>query len=116
MKQRMNHSCQPNAYVHAQRRDLLVRALAPIAAGTPITRAYVPPFASRSVRQMALSQRWGFNCLCQPACRFKGMPLNMSDRRRMKIEMFESTFLNQEREETADEWAEIIKKGGSARC
>ncbi|KAJ6257721.1 hypothetical protein Dda_7509 [Drechslerella dactyloides] len=59
-----NHSCDPNAIVLFDGRQLFLRSLREIPKDTEITISYIDTFTPRSERIRELSTRYFFNCSC----------------------------------------------------
>merc|ERR1712176_628412 len=61
-----NHSCAPNACVKSTRSTAIVRAIAPVPAGTEVTISYLPAqlLCEVTSRRERLMAGRGFTCLC----------------------------------------------------
>ncbi|KAF3909123.1 hypothetical protein ABW21_db0206416 [Orbilia brochopaga] len=59
-----NHSCDPNAIVLSDGRQLVIRSLREIPKDTEITISYIDNWLPRSDRQQELFKRYMFNCAC----------------------------------------------------
>ncbi|SPQ24006.1 16ce20a4-d59a-4ef4-9f5d-28d34fe9a566 [Thermothielavioides terrestris] len=60
----INHSCDPNALVFFQGRELRVRSLKKIAPGEEITICYIDPTFDVAARQEVLKREYFFDCSC----------------------------------------------------
>ncbi|MCJ1257996.1 hypothetical protein MMC24_005824 [Lignoscripta atroalba] len=67
---RLNHSCQPNAYlaINHHTDTLTITALETIGKGEEITISYLEDLFASNVRQMVLQKKYNFHCAC-PLCR-----------------------------------------------
>lgn len=63
----INHSCNPNAFVFFEGRQLRVRSLKKIAAGEEITLCYVDPAIEVASRKKVLQRDYFFHCSCEHA-------------------------------------------------
>lgn len=61
----INHSCDPNAHVFFQGRQLKVRSLKKIAPGDEITICYLDPRMEMTNRQKILQREYFFECSCE---------------------------------------------------
>ena len=59
-----NHSCAPSAVVSFLGRTLRIHAIRNLEAGEEVSISYTELYASRAVRQAALSANKGFTCVC----------------------------------------------------
>ncbi|KAK3290508.1 uncharacterized protein B0H64DRAFT_332077 [Chaetomium fimeti] len=60
----INHSCDPNAFVHFEGNEIRVRSLRPIAAGEEITICYIDPTLRLTARKDFLKGNHFFDCSC----------------------------------------------------
>ncbi|KAK3898462.1 hypothetical protein C8A05DRAFT_47239 [Staphylotrichum tortipilum] len=61
----INHSCDPNAILFFEGRELRLRSLKKINAGTEITISYIDPTLTVSSRQTLLQREYFFDCHCK---------------------------------------------------
>lgn len=61
----INHSCDPNAFVYFEGKELRVRSLKKIAAGEEITILYVDPNLDVVDRREVLQHEHFFECRCK---------------------------------------------------
>ena len=96
---RINHACDPNAFVMFSQSGLAVgvKAYRKIAPGEEISVSYLPLGMSYSRRQDGL-QRWGFTCACS-LCSLPTDEKSASDRRRQTIEEAEPKLVELWREQ-----------------
>ena len=61
---KMNHSCDPNAFVFFEGSQIRVRSLRPICPGDEVTISYINNTLQRPYRKALLESKWFFNCEC----------------------------------------------------
>ncbi|KAK4155397.1 hypothetical protein C8A00DRAFT_42028 [Chaetomidium leptoderma] len=60
----INHSCDPNAFVFFEGRQLRIRSLKKIAAGEEVTICYLDPTLDVAARKALLKHEYFFDCYC----------------------------------------------------
>ncbi|KAF3919492.1 hypothetical protein ABW20_dc0100562 [Dactylellina cionopaga] len=72
-----NHSCDPNAFMIFDGRQLFIRSLREIPKDTEVTISYIDTFMARKQRRSELSTRYFFDCSCS-LCAAELQPLESS--------------------------------------
>ena len=64
----INHSCSPTAVAVFTGREVSVRAIRPLAAGSEVTLSYIEVATPTSVRRRELKTTWFFECASSRLC------------------------------------------------